>query len=41
MNGHDWQFGRFTGARTCARCGLLPMDDEDFESECDSSERDD
>ena len=32
---HDWQTARFTGARTCSRCGLLPLDDDDYESECE------
>ena len=25
---HEWQTGRFTGAVTCSRCGLLPLDDD-------------
>ena len=32
---HEWQQGRFTGAVTCARCGLLPLDDEDRDSPCE------
>lgn len=31
---HDWHAGRFTGAVTCARCGLLPLDEEDAETPC-------
>jgi len=34
-NPHDWQQGRFTGAVMCSRCGLLPLDDEDYASECE------
>ena len=32
---HQWQRGRFTGALTCARCGLLPLDDDDAETNCE------
>lgn len=31
---HEWQIGRFTGAKTCAKCGLLPLDQDDTESPC-------
>lgn len=31
---HEWQIARFTGNKTCARCGLLPLDDDDALSEC-------
>jgi len=33
---HEWQVSRFTGTRTCQRCGLLPQDSDDMESECNS-----
>ena len=33
-NAHVWQYGRFTGAMTCERCGLLPLDQDDIETEC-------
>lgn len=32
---HEWQRGAMTGARTCERCGLLPLDDDDNESSCE------
>ena len=31
---HRWQRGRFTGTVTCADCGLLPLDQDDVETEC-------
>ena len=31
---HHWQVSTFTGTKTCERCGLLPLDDEDMESTC-------
>ena len=34
---HEWQIGRFTGARTCAKCGLLPLDDDDYAAPCEGS----
>lgn len=33
-NFHDFQRARFTGATTCAKCGLMPMDEEDAEAPC-------
>lgn len=33
--GHEWQTARFTGNVTCARCGLLPLDQDDRESPCE------
>ena len=33
-NFHDFQRSRFTGATTCAKCGLMPMDEEDAETPC-------
>jgi hypothetical protein len=36
---HVWQTGRMTGAVTCSRCGLLPLDADDTYSECDPGER--
>jgi hypothetical protein len=32
---HEWQRSRFAGTVTCARCRLLPLDDDDFESDCE------
>lgn len=34
LDTHEWQHGRFTGATTCARCHLLPLDYDRFEIEC-------
>ena len=31
---HEWQRGRFTGTVTCARCGLLPLDEDDYLVPC-------
>lgn len=31
---HEWQLSTFTGTKTCAVCGLLPLDAEDAESFC-------
>lgn len=31
---HQWQLSRFAGNRTCSACGLLPLDEDDDESEC-------
>lgn len=31
---HVWQSSRFTGTTTCARCGLLPIDDDDRDTPC-------
>ena len=31
---HDWQTARFTGAITCSRCGLLPLDEDDRATVC-------
>lgn len=31
---HDFQAARFTEAVTCAKCHLLPLDDEDINSPC-------
>jgi hypothetical protein len=35
---HVWQRARFTGTRTCERCGLLPLDSDDDDSPCTVSE---
>ena len=35
---HVWQRARFTGTRTCERCGLLPLDSDDDASPCTVSE---
>ena len=32
--GHVWHRAAFTGAVTCQRCGLLPLDISDLESRC-------
>ena len=32
--GHVWHRAAFTGAVTCQRCGLLPLDSSDLESRC-------
>ena len=32
---HAWQRARFTGNMTCANCGLMPMDEDDMETECE------
>lgn len=32
---HVWHRATFTGVVTCGRCGLLPLDDSDFEIPCD------
>lgn len=34
MTGHKWQRGWATGVRTCERCGLLPLDQDDDETSC-------
>jgi len=31
---HHWQYGRFTGTRTCEACGLLPLDASDVVTDC-------
>jgi hypothetical protein len=31
---HQWQSGRFTGTTTCQTCGLLPLDQDDIDTEC-------
>ena len=33
-SGHVFQHGRFTGAMTCERCGLLPLDQDDIDTPC-------
>lgn len=40
MNGkvkrrHKWQRSRFTGTVTCSVCGLLPLDSDDANTDCD------
>jgi hypothetical protein len=32
---HEWYRTHFTGNLVCAKCHLLPLDEEDFESECE------
>lgn len=34
---HRWQYGPITGAKTCERCGLLPLDQDDVETRCTGS----
>ena len=34
LRGHEWQFARFTGTTTCSKCGLLPLDSDDYETDC-------
>jgi hypothetical protein len=34
---HEWQRGRFTGTTTCVKCGLLPLDDDDIDTECEAA----
>lgn len=31
---HEFYQTRFTGNTVCSECGLLPLDDEDYYSEC-------
>lgn len=33
--GHDWKTSPLGGNVTCARCGLLPLDQEDIDSPCE------
>lgn len=35
--GHEFSRGRFTGAVTCRLCGLLPLDYDDYVSDCPGS----
>jgi len=37
LDPHEWQYGRFTGAKTCSRCGLMPLDYDGIETECEDS----
>lgn len=32
---HEWTIARFTGTKTCARCGLLPLEPSDYELSCE------
>ena len=32
---HVWHRARFTGAVSCERCGLMPLDADDMDSPCD------
>lgn len=34
---HRWQYARFTGTKTCERCGLLPLDSDDVATPCTGS----
>lgn len=34
LSDHEWQVSTFTGTKTCSRCGLLPLDDDDMQSTC-------
>lgn len=31
---HEWQYARLTGNKSCAQCGLFPIDEYDEQSEC-------
>lgn len=31
---HDWQISKFTETKTCSKCGLLPLDQDDTDSPC-------
>lgn len=35
--GHDWQTAPITGTTTCARCKLLPIDQDDIDSPCEET----
>ena len=35
---HEFMQSRFTNTTTCGECGLLPLDDEDYYSECNPEE---
>lgn len=35
LNTHEFNTSRFTHTVTCAKCGLLPMSDEEQDSKCD------
>lgn len=37
---HNWQYARFTGTMTCEDCGLLPLDEDDTETECEANQLD-
>lgn len=34
LSGHDFTQARFTGNTICVNCNLVPLDDEDMETEC-------
>ncbi len=36
---HKWQTSTFTNTTTCARCGLLPLDEDDRQTECEGSSK--
>jgi hypothetical protein len=38
MSAHEWTRGYLTGVMTCARCRLLPLDDDDVATDCDPGE---
>ena len=38
LEAHVWQVSRMTGTTTCERCGLLPLDEDDMDSTCQSDE---
>lgn len=37
---HEFYETWFTGNIVCAKCKLLPLDEDDYQSECDSEQGD-
>jgi len=35
---HEWVYGRFTGVMTCEKCRLLPLDQDDIDTECENTQ---
>jgi hypothetical protein len=35
---HEWQYARMTGNKSCAVCGLMPLDEDDEDSPCRQDE---
>jgi hypothetical protein len=35
---HEWYRTHFTGNIVCAKCHLLPLDGDDFDTECEPGE---
>ena len=38
---HEWQYGWLSYTKTCARCGLLPLDYDGIEVPCEREDEDD